>query len=395
MLRDRGFDVKIMDANVLPDESEIFNFITADQPEVVVISCFAHNYSHACKISQIAKELGCLGIMSGFHATFISKRLLRENPFVDIVVRGEEEMTMVELMEALSDGNKIDHVKGITYRVSEKIIRVNADRELMDINSVPIPALDLLPLNKYERIPVLASRGCFNKCIYCPYSAFWRYVYRVRDPQSVINEIEYVTQKFKIRRIEFLDNLFDFSTWGIKLFQLMKKEGININWTCSTRPDMVNEESLKMAKDVGCEEITFGIETVSNEIQQKIGKFLNMEQAKSIVKAAGKYGIKRKLNFIIGLPDQTEKEIVKCINFAKETRPEKVSVNILTPYPGTEITENAEKYGIKYNHKDWWKFGETNFIIESNRLSYEKINSLFSKFIKELSDLGISYTDGY
>lgn len=392
-----GFDVEILDMNALKmNINEVDNFIGKLQPSVVGISFFAHNYLEACKLAEVAKKHGCLVVMTGLHATFTANILLYENPFVDVVIRGEEEQTMFEIMASFIGGGELKRIRGITYRSDNGTICANPDRELIiDLDSLPTPALDLLPIEKYKAIPILASRGCAANCIYCPYSAFWRHTLRIRSPQSVLEEIKQHTQRYRKREVEFLDNLFVFSGWGDQLFGLLKKNKMDIDWSCSTRIDAVDEKTLRKAAEVGCKEITFGIETLSMKTQRRIKKSLNIEQLGNIIKLAHKYCIRVKLNFIIGLPGQTEEEILDCISLVKELKPEKVGLNVLTPYPGTEITEKLEHYKVSFNHKDWWKFDEKRYSIHTDKLSYDKINFLFLKFIEELSNIGISYSNGY
>ncbi|MFQ6119048.1 MAG: B12-binding domain-containing radical SAM protein, partial [Methanosarcinales archaeon] len=215
MVKREGFDVRILDMNA--NGNDMMNSLEKFQPDVVCISCFADNYLFACNLAKISKNFGCFTVLSGLHVTFIAEEVCKENPEVDIVVRGEEEETLVEIMKAKTGYKDFKEILGITYRGESNQVYSNPERPLIqNLDALPFPARDLLP--RYEYAPILASRGCFFNCTYCPFSVFWRHTLRVRSPENVVNEIESIYQKYGFTRFEFLDNLFPFSGWGEKLF---------------------------------------------------------------------------------------------------------------------------------------------------------------------------------
>lgn len=402
VLEKNGFDVKILDMPIFKitiDETLVY--FEKINPDVVGIGCAAANYTSALKIAKLAKEvINCLVIMGGPHVTYIGKEVLKENKYVDIVVRNEGELTVLEIMSALKSRKGFKDVKGIDYRNSEGLIFSNPERPLFrELDKLPFPGRHLIPMDKYRELnqytSIIGSRGCIYNCIYCSSSEFWRHKVRFRNPVRIVDELESVHRIYGFSYFRFLDDVFLTPRKSKKLLNELKQRELGIKWSCNARVDLVTQEILEMAAKTGCIKITFGVESVSEGVLHRINKKFSIDQIRSAVKLAKENGIDTKLNFIFVLPNQDEKDIFASLNLIKELMPSSVMFGILTPYIGTEIVKNSEKYGITITNKEWWKYGSEPSPIYNSKLGYKNMNSIVSRFRKKINNLRIPIENGY
>ncbi|MCP8306570.1 MAG: cobalamin B12-binding domain-containing protein [archaeon] len=357
MLEANGFETSILDMHKLEMTMEdLEKRITKTKPDVVGITSMTCNFPNAVKVAKAVK-LGnpdTVVVVGGVHATFMHREIVRDVPEIDFVVRYEGEFTMSELVYAIDRGLDLSNIKGITFRRDGNTVSTSLRERIDDLDSLPYPAFHLLepPVEEYigsgeERgVPVITTRGCPFECIFCSTAAFHGHKYRIRETAKVVDELEYLKDKYKANNISFVDDNFTMQKERVyELCRQMKERNLSMKWGCSTRVDLLTEDLLKTMKEAGCDDIFFGIESASQEVLDIIKKRFTVQQAKDMVIAAEKIGIRTHCSFIIGLPGESAESLNSMIKFFDETKPSgRALPNILEILPGTELYEKREEY---------------------------------------------------
>jgi radical SAM superfamily enzyme YgiQ (UPF0313 family) len=385
VLRD-GHDVKILDANVLglrPDD--IGRELRKFYPDVVGITSVTPSIYHAYQVAKIAKSVreDCKVIVGGPHVTFLPDQTLKECKFIDVIVRGEGEETTKELIEALERG-KWKRVRGITFRRGDRIVSNEPRPLIKDIDEIPIPSWDLLPMDRYRfcgqrYATMLTSRGCPFRCSFCVSSRLFGGFWRGRSPESVIEEIRLLNDKFGIRNIEFVDDTFTLNQKRAeRICDEIVREGLDISWGASSRVDTLSRRLVEKMRRAGCWILFLGIESGCQKILDAIGKRITIEQVRRAVGTIKKAGIQVLGSFIIGFLQDTIETINETIKFAKTLNLDYAEFSILTPYPGTPIYEHAKKNNLLLT-EDWSKYTGLEPIIKIEGLSSSKLKSLLQR----------------
>ena len=276
---------------------------------------------------------------------------------VDAIVTGEGEFTSLEIIERLQAGRSLEGVLGVVYRDGEKIIKNPPQPLIEDLDSLPFPARELLgdinlyipPPATYRRKPVavlITSRGCNRRCIYCFQIDKERKTgIRYRSVENVMKEIEHcIKQGF--REIKFIDDTLaaDYDR-AMKLAEEIKRSGLDFTWFASACVNQVDKPLLKAFKEAGCWAILFGAESGVQKNLNTIRKGITLEQTRNAVKWAKEAGIKVSTPFMFGIPGETFEEGLQTIEFAIELNPDIANFHAITPFPGTYLYDNLEKYG--------------------------------------------------
>jgi len=420
-LESRGDKVKILDIGIQGEsEKKISKFIELFSPDVVGITVQTHNYSKALMIAGLVKRLNpkCPVIMGGPHPSVLTEDTLSE-PTVDIVVRGEGDITIVELMDCLEHGGGLDSVRGISFKKNDVIIHTEDRPFIKDINTIPFPAWHLFDMDGYlakikgcKVAPVLSSRGCPYKCIFCYRGPAAGKIFRPRVPENVINEIEQLKNRYGIGDILFVDDTFTLNQKRAeKICDLLIEKKLGISWRCQTRADCLNIDLLRKMKLSNCIDISMGVESGNRQIlaatqkQKKntnynkelnINGFLQNQESnesiedksyKEIVKKAfnmaAEVGISTSATFIIGLPGDTKESVQETIDFAKELNPNHAIFYAAMPYPGTELAQTIKERGGKLP-ENW-----DDYRLMSSDIASSKMLADFN--ISELSEKELSY----
>jgi len=337
--------VEIIDAEALNwDNKKVEKRLEIVKPDIVGISVLSYDRFQGFEIAEVAKKIGAFVFIGGPHVTFIDRETLENNPSIDAVVRGEGEVTMLELVTKFKSKESIADITGITFRKDNKIIK-NPDREFIkEIDSIPLPAWDLVPMEKYQYHAVLASRGCPFNCIFCASPRFWKRKLRVRDPKKIVDEIEYLLANHGKKIVHIKDDTFTVrKDWVHKICDEIENRNLKFRWECLGRVNTIDKEMLKRFKKLGCEMIEFGIETGNEEIMNRINKNINKSQIRSVIELSKDVGIGVTTFFMLGHPGEDEQTINETFDFAFELRADAASFNPTDVFPGTKIFEIANK----------------------------------------------------
>jgi len=370
VLRHHGYDVHCVDANVLcPDISNddhlhdeyvlnhSLNIIEETNPDVLGVGSWTVNFPFAAELIARFAERNPekLIVLGGYQASFLPQFVLQLLPQIDILVRGEGENTMLELMDKLETGNRIDEVNGIAFRKGEEIVRT-PDRDL-------IPNLDALPFIDYsifvnfepEKEPglmVLTSRGCPYNCIFCSCKAFWRKI-RTRSVGNIIEEIKQLRDRYKTNSFGVCDDLFTASKKKILDFcEMLHRENIHMDWNFNARIDTLDESIINLLLQNGASRIFCGLESININTLRFIGEKNPEEYLKTafkLIELCLADAAPIKFSTIVGFPNETKKEIVTMLTIVRNLKSHGVAISTGLPicYPGTGLWNMYEKSQIR------------------------------------------------
>ncbi|MEM2188392.1 MAG: radical SAM protein [Nitrososphaerota archaeon] len=381
---EQGWKVRIIDGLTEGlSMQDIAGIIRSLQPEVAGITATTPAIYDAYEIARIVKEHSpnSLVLLGGPHATFMAYEVLEECPYIDVVVRGEAEETLKEILERIERGGDLSEVAGITYRAGDRI-KENPQRRLIDdLDSLPIPAYNLLPMGKYvvDRVryaAIVTSRGCPYGCIFCSSSLQFGKRWRAHSPERVLEELMILRYDYGAREIEFLDDTFTLKmSRAEEISRMIVSEGLDISWSASSRVNTFSRSLGEAMRRAGAHTIYFGIESGSDKTLRLIGKGITRRQAMDAVKAARNSGLNALGSFIIGFPHEGEEDIRATIRFADKVGVDLAQFTIATPYPGTRLWEMAVKENLLLT-RNWRKFTTLDVVMRSLYLTPERIKKL-------------------
>ena len=371
-VRKAGHDVRVIDGEALEmTVDDVGRDAVAYGPDIVGISSTTVAFHRALETArEIKARMPAVPVVvGGPHVTAVGEEVFEQKE-IDLAVYGEGEETLTELLDALSTGGDLSSVKGLGYRRNGRP-SINAARPFIeDLDDIPLPAYDLLgdfglynpPPTNYKRLPVanvVTSRGCPNQCTFCGHSVFGRTL-RQRSPENIAAEIELLYERHHVREIAFVDDTFTINPERIfALFSILNRKNIRFPWTCMSRINTADFETLRFMKEQGCWHISFGIESGSEEILHLIKKHISLAETRRVVGWCRELGIRTKGFFIIGHPGETRESIDLTIKTALALPLDDVVVTLNTPLPGTEQYRTAGDYG-RLEKGDWARFNMWN-----------------------------------
>jgi len=384
--RELGCDVKIIDS--LAEDLTLRDIkakITKFYPDVVGVTATTSMIYDAYDVAAVAKEVNpnAMVVIGGPHATFMASEILQECKHIDVVVRGEGELTFRELlMKLMKNDWDFRDVLGITYRVNDKV-RENPPRPLIqNLDYVPLPAYDLLPMDRY-RIgklkfgAIITSRGCPYTCVFCSSSLQFGKKWRGHSVDRVLEELRILRYEYGRQEIEFLDDTFTLNKKRVlAIAEKIIEEGLDITWSASSRVNTFSREVGSAMNRAGAHTIYFGIESGSERTLEFIDKRITKEQAMDAAKAAKESGLRALGSFIIGFPYETEEDIRATIKFSNKVGVDLAQFTIATPYPGTKLWDLAIKENLLLT-RNWRKFTTVDVVMKNLYLTPEKIKKLF------------------
>lgn len=347
-------------------------------PDLVGITAMTTKFGSVLKTAEVVKKYNpkCGIVAGGPHPTFLPEQTLKSKD-IDIVVRGEGERTFLELIKAIENNNDLQDVKGISLKQDGKIYHNSPQEFIEDLDQIPFPARDTLmsPQNytSEDMGAIMTSRGCPFNCSYCCH--MWQKKVRNRSIDNVIQEIKQVKEKYGTHQFEFKDDTFTLNRKRIiELCEKLISEELRVNWSCTTRVDLLDGELIKRMKEAGCNVVKLGIETGSEKILKETKKGVTFEQMKEAVKLLNKYNIFWSGYFMVGLPTETEEDIKKTYAFMKELNPYYAGLGVYNPFPQTELFEQGVRMGLLHPEVELVHFFNTNpkdyfFINPSKRVA--------------------------
>ena len=367
VLRKDGFQVEGLDSFMLCHSSqEMYDKIVASKPDVLAVSLLT---PCAPLLDPILPKLqaalpGMKIVMGNIHASTFDKHYIEER-LCDFVIHHEGEMTMLELCQALRDGGDHTKIKGLSYPdpKSGKMVKT-AKRQWIDkgvLDEMPYPAWDVFPVDQFkpdirlqgasrvdagaevQALPLLASRGCPFNCTFCSPVNTLGNKYRLRTPQSIVDEMEHWHKKWGVLTFYNMDLTFPISEKkGLEFCDHLIERKLGIQWACETRVSGVSALLMKRMKESGCIRVDFGIECGNQKMLDSINKQFTLQQVRDAVKWTVDAGIECEGLFIIGLPGETVQDTKDTIEFALSLDLDHIKLNLFVPYPGSDIWDTLQ-----------------------------------------------------
>jgi len=350
-------------------------------PELVGITMSATEHNKGLLLAKIAKKRGIATMVGGYHPTGVPDLLL-SYPQVDMVVRGEGEVTAKEIVEKGSP----EGVLGVSYRKDGRTIH-NEDRPFIeDLDSLPFPARHLRQYSykaqdrKTDYDVIQTSRGCYGQCTFCCEPSMSRGCFRWRSPENVIEEILAINRFHGGRRVMgfIVDPNFMGEPLRVeRLCDLLKEQNLDMEFMALVRTDHMARypDIVKKMCEAGILYFEMGIESPNIRDLKSTRKGITNKIHREAVNNIRKYGGSAGGTFVIGLPDQTEEEIRYFPVYAKEIGMKAAAFGIVTPFPGTKFYEELDKEGLIFE-TNWENFDEMHSVYRTKYLSKEKIEEL-------------------
>ncbi|MGD8925414.1 MAG: radical SAM protein [Thioalkalispiraceae bacterium] len=394
-VREHGYKPSII-------ESDIFNLTTSQvakkvikqRPQYVGITLFTVGVWGAADIArQIKAELpDCTIIVGGPHISSMGTETITRFKEFDYAVDGEGEKILMELLEALEQGKNLFEVPGIIYRDRSFVRKTPGKPVNKVLDELPYPAWDLLPdfpraykpaIYDFPRGPVAtiaASRGCPFHCKFCDTSTFGAKV-RHYSPKVVFDMMKHLHEKYGVRHIAFVDDLFLASKVRVEeLCNYILEDGLEMTWSCTARVDTVKPDVLQLMKKAGCWEISFGLETGSNDLLKKMDKLAEVEKSAQAVKWTFEAGIRTKGLFMLGFPGEDEHTIQQTKDFIQNIPMTIMNLTKFTPYPGSPIYRDI--YGTNIRDDHWEKMNGMNFVWAPEGITVKELDRHYQEILK-------------
>jgi len=356
VLRREGHEIEILDENAHDRPEGLLESALKKDFEVVGFSATSASFPRAARLSRLVKEMSpdSKVILGGIHATIFPREILEANGSIDYIVAGEGEETCMELVRRIQDCAAPSDVSGVAYRKDGGALE-NPRRPLIEnLDDLPFPAYDLLPLRRYESVQIektpftsmITSRGCPFGCTFCGAFRMFGRRFRFHSPERTFSEVRHLVENHKIREIMFKDSEFLIDKGRVEKFcDLLLEGSLDLAWSCNARADNVTESLLSRMRRAGCHLIKFGVESGDDSVLRRMKKGMTTNQVREAVKTAKRAGIRTEASFMIGNAGDSRKTIEKTIEFALELDTDFVNFGLAVPLPDTELYETARKSG--------------------------------------------------
>ena len=329
---------------------ETINVLEKYRPDFVGVTMITPVYSSCQKILKLVKQRYPYAtlIVGGPHVTICKDEVLRDNREVDFAFVGEAEESIIEFIEAFSSNRKFSEIKGLIYRDKDKITFTGDRPRIQNLDRLPIPNRRLLHfIDKYHKRALalmVASRGCPFSCAFCASVPLWKKLVKLRSPENVLKEVDYLVEEYGIRSFRFWDDTFTSNKRALINFCKLienKYGSKKFRWECLTNVNCIDPEVLYHLKKSGCVVMEIGVESGSDKILRMIKKNITTSQVREVAKLIKKTGFWLHTFFMVGIPYESEEDIRRTIDFMKEIEPDSVNLCTFTPYPGTELYDYA------------------------------------------------------
>ena len=364
-LREAGCgEITILDARLENLNLEQISWrIENAAPDIVGITGLSTEAAAVHALAGLARKTmpRCKVVIGGPYAITSPEEALHD-PDIDFAVLGEGERTVCELVAALERGGTLAGIAGLAFKEGGLPVINPRRAAIEEIDAIPFPAWDLLNMEEYfqlwvrhsqnpfpasERVmPLFTSRGCPYGCIFC-HNIFGKKT-RLRSVASVMAELDLLVKKYKVGEIEIIDDIFNIDLPRAKQICdeiIRRKLKLKLSFPNGLRVDRMDEELVLKLRKAGAHLMAYAIETGSPAVQKRIGKNLDLEKARRMVKFTAAQGIFLGVFFMLGFPDETKEEMLSTVNFAMELPFHQANFFYVTPRPNTALYEIAAKRG--------------------------------------------------
>ena len=386
-VREHGYEPSIIECDVADlSMDDVAARVIAERPPYVGITLFTVGVWSAAGIARQIKAAlpDTVIIVGGPHISSMARETMQRFREFDLAVIGEGEEPLLQLLHNREAGGDLADVPSLVYMDGEEVRCTPRHPINKALDHLPMPAWDLLPefpraytpaIYDFPRHPVAtiaASRGCPFHCKFCDTSTFGAQV-RAYSPERMIEIIQHLQATYGVRHVLFVDDLFLASKRRTKkLCELIVENRIKLTWSCAARTDTVKPDILALMKQAGCWEISFGLESGSNEQLQRMDKLADIEKSERAINWASEAGIRTKGLFMLGYPGEDEGTIQTTKDFIRRIPMTIMNLTKFTPYPGSPIYRDL--YGTNIRDDHWKKMNGMNFLWAPDGITVEQLD---------------------
>ncbi len=380
-----GLDAKIADYS---QGGNFENDLKEFQPDYLLINVATPTFKNDLSSLTIAKEIcpDIITIAKGADFLTVAFEVMYFQKDLDLILFGEPEETLREVLE----GKEFSKILGLYYR-DDLRAKFTGPRPFIDnLDKLPFPARHLVDNNIYRRpdnnkvqAVIKVSRGCPFHCFFCLATPVSGAKVRKRSPENIIEEIRECVDKYGITNFLFWSDIFNIDKdWVMELCQKIIDSGLKITWSANTRADTADEEMANKMYEAGCRLVSIGVESGSQEMLDKIGKRITLDDVRLTVKIFKKAGIRIYNYFVIGLPWEDEDTVEDTIDFAIELDSDFISFYTATPLPGSKFYEYAKENNLINSDTS---FSSAYFYpsVNTHYLTKERVFQLHKKAIRK------------
>ena len=351
-------------------DEKILEKLKSFKPDIVgVSSLFSSQVSQAYAVARVVKKYNkkTTVVFGGIHASDKPEEVLNDEASVDYVMRGEGDYTWYTLINEIFNNGSLEKVPGLFWRKNDEFNKNPMAPLIHDMDALPIPAWDLLPMEEYFKLAmyhnpyvksgrvgcIMTSRGCPDRCYFCSSTEFFGHKFRQISPERVGEMVDYLVNKFQIKELQIEDDNFAVNPIRVnKICEIIKHHKLRITMPNAMRADTpINRdkrrEMFKAMKEAGWDQIGLGVECGDPEfLNDVIGKRLDLKEVEATCDLAHEAGLLVHTNFMMGFPFETKKTRDLTINFAMSLDSDSYSLSLATPLPGTKMWDIVEKNNL-------------------------------------------------
>jgi len=362
LAREKGFRVALFDTMFIESPEEVMPWLEKERPDFFVIyddgfnyltkMCLTNMREAAYRMIRLAKREGCVVILSSSDSTDHYKDYLAQG--ADFVILGEGEETLLELVSTIrSGGQEFASVQGLAYMEKELVQRTPARKVMKDLDSLPLPAWDLVDIDSYRKIwlkhngyfslNISTTRGCPFKCNWCAKPIYGNR-YHARSPRHVVRELLWLKEQYHFDHIWFCDDIFGLKPgWVNEFADLVEKEDLRLQFKIQSRADLLLQENyVRALARAGCDNSWMGAESGSQKILDAMDKGTRVEQIFEATRLLRQHGIKPSFFIQFGYPGETKEDIEMTIRMINELLPYSIGISVSYPLPGTVFYEKVK-----------------------------------------------------
>jgi len=379
--RAAGYRVAVFDAMFCEHENAFSDVLRKNPPRIVGISTLATTRRSALRLAETAKDFGSAVILGGADPTGQPELYLRHEKNssrpVDIVVIGEGEQTLIELLALIrpeeTDFSGLKAVRGIAGLDSEHRVQFTPARPLMDnIDDIPRPAWDMIEVEPYRQtwlkhhnffsLSLMTARGCPYNCSWCQKNVFGR-SFRQHSPGRVADEMLGLKQRYAPDQIRIVDDVLGIQrSWMHAWHKAVREREAGIPFECLCRADLMDEELVALLKAAGCRQISLGAESGSQRVLDAMCKEIQVDQIRRAAETCRKHGISVYFYIMLGYPGEEWRDIKATIALLRQTIPDAFSMTVAYPLPGTPFYEHVKDQ--LHGSPDWDYSAENRLIFD-------------------------------
>jgi len=354
------------------DVRQVIYFLSQNKPHIIGFSCFCWNINKVLETARLVKTIfpEIKIILGGPEVGPVSTKYLEENPFIDVVVKGEGEATFAELLTHYLGRGRLEEIKGISYRLDRQILE-NPDRPLIEnLGVIPSPYLEGILVPRDGVTYIETFRGCIFRCGYCfEGKNFPRPRFFPEDRNK--REIEFIMSKPEIKSFHFVDSIFNLKKERlekiVEMLSAANRFGMELR-TIEIIAEFVDEETVDLFKKANIKSVETGPQTVNKETLKNVNRYYDEEKFKKGVRLLEDNGIGVLTDLIIGLPGDNFFKFVKSVKTLIAMKPSTIIFSILHVLPGTALYQESQKFGLKFDDK------APHLVLDTPTFPYEEID---------------------